>query len=233
MKSVDRKKWLFEQIVRLRRAEREAPRSREIVAVRSELEKELGGTLSPSLAASLLGLSHTAVLKWIRSGDVPVVFTERGRNEIPIGALVELYESVRQERESGRRRRHTLEPVLKAGRERALALRPGDLVEAEFADTDRHTLALRRSLAYHRALSPRLRRAMVEDARHVLWEWREQGVIDSRYADEWEKLLNMPIAEIRRVLSSDESHADDLRQNSPFAGRLSEPERRRILREIC
>ena len=232
MKSVERKKWLFEQIVRLRRAEREAPRSREIVAVRSELEKELGGTLSPSLAAALLGLSHTTVLKWIRSGDIPVVFTERGRNEIPIGALVDLYESVRAERESGRRRRHTLEPTMRIGRERARALRPEELVDAEPADSDRHRLALRRSLAYHRALAPRLRRAMVEDARHVLWDWGEKGAIDPRYADAWEEVLNRPVAEIRRVLVSDDPHADDLRQNSPFAGRLSEPERRRILREI-
>jgi hypothetical protein len=31
---------------------------------------------------------------------------------------------------------------------------------------------------------------------------------------------------------SDDAHADDLRQNSPFAGLLTEPERRRILEEI-
>ena len=232
MKSVERKKWLFEQILRLRRAERETPRSRDIVAVRSALEQELGGTLSPSLAADLLGLSHTAVLKWIRSGDVPVVLTERGRKEIPIGALVDLYESVREERESGRRRRHTLEPAMSAGRERARALRPNELVGTQSADVDRHGVALLRSLAYHRALAPRLRRATVEDARHVLWEWREKGAIDPRYADEWEEVLDRPIAEIRRVLVSDDPHADDLRQNSPFAGRLSEPERRRIVREI-
>jgi hypothetical protein len=73
---------------------------------------------------------------------------------------------------------------------------------------------------------------MVEDARHLLWEWRERGAIDERYADEWESVLDKPIPEIRRVLAADEPHADDLRQNSPFAGFLTEPERRRVLQEI-
>lgn len=232
MASTERKKWLFEQIVRLRRAEREAPKSRDLVAVRAELEKELGGTVSPSLAATLLGVSHTAVRRWIGSGDMPVVLDGRGRKAVPVSALVDLYESVRAERESGRRRRHTLEPAMIAGRERARALQPRALIDEEPAEGDRHRLAQLRSLAYHRALARRLRRQMVDDARHVLWEWRERGVIDPRYADEWESVLDRPVREIRRVLTSDDPRAHDLRQNSPFAGLLTEAERQRILEEI-
>jgi hypothetical protein len=228
----ERKKRLFEQIVRLRRAEREAPRSRDLVAVRAELENELGGTVSPSLAATLLGVSHTALRRWIGRGDVPVVLDGRGRKAVPVSALVDLYESVRAERESGRRRRHTLEPAMIAGRARARSLQPRALIDEDPAEADRHRLAQLRSLAYHRALAPRLTRPMVEDARHVLWEWRERGVIDPRYADEWESVLDRPVREIRRVLASDDLQARDLRQNSPFAGLLTEPERRRILEEI-
>jgi hypothetical protein len=232
MTKTERKKWLFQQIVRLRRAEREAPKSRDLVAVRTELEKELGGTLSPSLAAALLGVSHTALRKWIASGDVPVVINPRGRREVPVSALVDLYESVRTERESGRRRRHMLEPSMAEARLRADSLRPRELIGARSADGERHRLAQLRSLAYHRALARKLRRSTVDEARRVLLEWRHRGVIDPRYADEWEEILDRPIHEIRRVLASDDSHADDLRQNSPFAGLLSEPERRRIVEEI-
>jgi hypothetical protein len=124
MTKTERKKWLFQQIVRLRRAEREAPKSRDIVAVRTELETELGGTLSPSLAAALLGVSHTALRKWIASGDVPLVVNSRGRREVPVGAVVDLYESVRAERESGRRRRHMLEPSMTEARLRRVRSDP-------------------------------------------------------------------------------------------------------------
>jgi hypothetical protein len=73
---------------------------------------------------------------------------------------------------------------------------------------------------------------MVNEARHVLIRWREQGRIDPRYARRWERLLEKPIPEIRRAITALGSDADDLRQSSPFAGMLSEPERRRILAEV-
>ena len=37
---------------------------------------------------------------------------------------------------------------------------------------------------------------------------------------------------VGRVLSADNPEARDLRQNSPFAGMLSEPERRKILATV-
>jgi hypothetical protein len=225
----ERKKWLFEQIVRLRRAERASPDSRDVLAVRVELEKELGPTLTPALAASLLGLSHTALRRWINQGDIPLVTTPRGRREVPVKALVDLYEAVHEERRSGRR--HTLEPAMRAARERADSLQPRDLVEWATV-RDPHRLAQLRSLAYHRALARRLDRSTVNDARHTLWEWRHKGTIDPRWADEWESILERPLSEIRHVLASDEPHAADLRQSSPFAGLLTEPERRRIVEEI-
>jgi len=228
----ERKKRLFDQIVRLRRAEREFPASRDVVAVRTELETELGGTVSVSLAASLLGVSHTTLRRWIGRGDVPVVLTRQGRREVPVHALVDLYESVREERESGRRGRHLLEPSIRAARERADALEPRDLVEQEASPRDPHRTAQLRNRAYHRALARRLRRSTVDDARHTLWEWQHKGTIDPRYAEEWESILERPIPEIRRVLVSDEPHADDLRQSSPFAGLLTEPERRRIFEAV-
>jgi hypothetical protein len=100
------------------------------------------------------------------------------------------------------------------------------------AERTDHERASARSLAYHRAVARGLRKPMVEEARHVLFRWRDQGRIDKPYADRWDQLLNLPLAEIRKALVDETQDYDDLRQNSPFAGLLSESERRRIVREV-
>jgi len=73
---------------------------------------------------------------------------------------------------------------------------------------------------------------MVDEARYLLWKWRGQGKLDDRYADRWEEVLWRPLAEIRSTISEDSLPAADLRQNSPFAGMLSEAERRKIIQEV-
>jgi hypothetical protein len=119
------------------------------------------------------------------------------------------------------------------GRSRARRIRSGDLVPGEpGAVGESHRRAELRSLAYHRALAKQLRRPMVDEARHVLWKWRDRRKIDDRYAQQWDEVLRRPIAEIRRIISEDSPGARDLRQNSPFGGMLSEPERRKIMREV-
>jgi hypothetical protein len=177
------------------------------------------------MAASTLGVSHTALARWIKSGDLPVVPTTAGRREVPVAALLDLYERVGDERRAGRK--HVLEPTMRAARQRARRMRPENLGGPESGDP--HDRANRRSLAYHRAVARQLRRPMIDDARHLIWKWREQGKIDERYAQRWEQILSRPVPEVRRAISQQSSEADDLRQNSPFAGMLSEPERRRIM----
>ena len=219
-------------IVRLRRAEREAPNSRDVVAVRAALEEELGETVSRRLAARLLGVSHTALARWVQGGDLPLVFSSAGREEIPVGALLDLYEAVNRERESGRRSRHLLEPAMSEGRKRAREIRSQDLVPSDSMQAGGHRRAELRSLAYHRALARRIQRREIEEALHLIWKWRDQGKIDAWYADQWEEALRRPVAEVRRTISEDSAFARDLRQNSPFAGMLSEAERRKILQVI-
>jgi hypothetical protein len=73
---------------------------------------------------------------------------------------------------------------------------------------------------------------MRAEARHVLSRWREEGRIDARYADRWQHLLDRPLPQLKQALVDESPESDDLRQNSPFAGLLSEPERQRILREV-
>jgi len=229
METTNRKEQLFDSIVRLRRAERESPGNRDVVAVRSRLEDDLGATVSRRLAARLLGVSHTALARWANAGDLPLVYSSSGREEVPVAALLDLHEAVGQERRSGCR--HVLEATLSAGRERARQLRAQDLLPVGF-DATGHRRAELRSLAYHRALAPRLRRPMIDDALYVLWRWSDLGKVDPRHAERWEEVLRKPVAEVRRIISEDDDFARDLRQNSPFAGMLSEAERRKILQEV-
>lgn len=225
---VERKRELFENIVRLRRAGRVSPGSRDIAAVRVSLECELGETVSRRLAARVLGVSHTALERWTKTGDLPLVYSSSGRVEVPVPALLDLYEEV----DGGRvgSQRHPLTPVMARQRDAAKRLsirRPSDLGDSP------HDRARARGLAYHQAVAQRLSGPMVEEARHVLLRWQQQGRIDERYHDSWQRLLERPLPEIRRALTEESQGADDLRQNSPFAGVLSEPERQRIMREVA
>lgn len=70
---------------------------------------------------------------------------------------------------------------------------------------------------------------MVDEARRQIWKLRASQKLDPRYADEWEKVLDMHLNQIKQVLEADDQRGRDLRQTSPFAGMLSEPERRKIL----
>lgn len=229
---IERKQRLFENIQRLRRVEQAAPELRDVVAVRADLEQELGETVSQRLAARLLGTSHTALRRWIDSGDVPVVYTAGGKEQVPVAVLLELREAVDRERAAGRRGHHLLEPSMLEARDRAQELDPTELLSDVDLERDGHGRASRRSLAYHRALAQRLRQPMVDDALHLIWIWLDQGKIDPRYADRWEQVLRRPLAEIREVISANTPEGRDLRQNSPFAGMLSEAERRKILQEV-
>jgi hypothetical protein len=221
----------LENIARLRRVERRHP-SRELSAVREDLEAQLGGTVSRSLSARLLGVSHTALNKWIEAGGVPAVITKRGRKEVPIAALLDLQEEVARERESGRRKLHLLEPIMADAQRRAERMRPPPVVPGPRRRSDPHRAAELRSLAYHRALAPRLRRPTIEEARRKLERWRDEGKMDPRYFHAWEEVFALPMVELRKAITADDERGRDLRQSSPLASLLSEPERRKILEQV-
>lgn len=227
--STERKLGRLEQIARLRRAQHRAARDPDIATVRAELERELGETVSQRLAARFLGVSHTALQRWIKAGDLPLVFSASGREEVPVSGLLDIYERVERGRLRGRRRRHHLEPVLAEGRERAGRVRADEVAPESSSREDGHSRADRRALAYHRAVAKRLNRKMIDEALHRVWKWQAEGKLNPRYADEWESILRRPVADVRQAITDDSAHARDLRQSSPFAGMLSEPERRRIL----
>jgi hypothetical protein len=231
MGAIERKTSIFENVARLRRVERELPPNRDLVAVRTALEQDLGETVSRRFAARLLGVSHTALERWVASGDLPTVVDATGREGVPVEAVLDLRDAIEAERDGGPRRGHVIEAALRQGRDRADRLDVEALVPSTIEEGG-HDRASRRSLAYHRALARGLNREMADDALRQLWKWRLQGAIDPRYADRWERILLRPLAEIRQAISEDSEAARDLRQSSPFAGMLSEAERRKILRHV-
>jgi hypothetical protein len=73
---------------------------------------------------------------------------------------------------------------------------------------------------------------MIEEAERKLRRWQAEGKIDPRNAQAWEEVFAMPMDRIRKAIVADDERGRDLRQNSPLAGLLSEPERRRILETV-
>ena len=70
---------------------------------------------------------------------------------------------------------------------------------------------------------------MIEQAERKLTRWGKSGKVDQRYADAWREVFSRPMTEIRKIISAPDPRGRDLRQNSPLASLISEPERRKIL----
>jgi transcriptional regulator with XRE-family HTH domain len=100
-------------------------------------------------------------------------------------------------------------------------------------DTGGLTREEARSLALHRAIAARL----AADPEPVLLRARKNLAVMRRANDdgaadawftEWERRLDAPLASVIEVLVSHQQDARDLRQVTPFAGVLSDDERRAI-----
>lgn len=231
MTSAADREGLVRGVVRLRRAERLCAPSEDVAAVREDLERRIGPTVRRALAARLLGVSQTALDRWVARGDIPTVLTPTAGREVALHVVVDLAEAVEEARRSGTPR-HALAVVLR--RRDAAAQR---LDERRLLPQGRrlqggehgHRTAELRGLAYHRAVAQRLDRALVDDALHRLRRWRSEGSIDERCAERWQEILCRPLPQVATLIAGDTPEARDLRQSSPFAGALYEPERRRIL----
>lgn len=107
-------------------------------------------------------------------------------------------------------------------------------VEVLSARTQRLTRDELRSLWINQAVAGKLVRdpdRVLDLARRNLAHLRSvhrrgQG---ARRLEEWEQILAAPVERILEVLTSRMPHARELRQNSPFAGVLTEKERAQIL----
>lgn len=202
---VDRRLAALRRLERLHEVRRRLGGDPDLEAVIAELEDELGETVSRRSAARFLGVSHTTLGRWVRDGRVPVVENREGRLEVPVPALLRLAASGREGDGA------SISPSRSGARGRVGAGAAG------------------RSLAYHRAVADRLSRELVDDALYRVRKWRAQGRLDPTYSDAWEQILSGPIERVRDVLTQESDEAADLRQNSPFAGVVSEPERRALI----
>ncbi len=208
---------LVRDAVRLRRAHHRYPADEDLLAVRADLERAAGPTVSRAATARLLGVSQTALDRWITAGDVPVVLTARGRREVPLRTVLDLVDAV--EAHAGRPR-----PLAAAMRnQRASQSQRGS---GHGPPPAGHRTAELRGLAYHRSIAERLDDALTADALVQLRRWRDEGCIHQRYVDRWAELLTGPRAQLRTALQADDEDAATLRQSSPFAGLLDEPSRR-------
>src|SRR5712691_2953827 len=76
-----------------RRAARRLRRAEQLIL------RGIGPSVPKRRAAALLGISVTALQRWIRLGRLPVVRRPGGREEVDAGALLEVVEEVRRIRE--------------------------------------------------------------------------------------------------------------------------------------
>lgn len=226
----DRTDTTIESIARLRRVERltDSTVREDIASVREFLEEILGPTVRPAHGARLLGISQPALNRWMDKGDVATVTTPDGRREIPLTELLELAEEVDQRRDEGVQR-----PVMRVIRDRHRRSLESIDLDRVFPDRRRgHRVAELQALAYHRVVADRLNDHLIHTARRRLDRWRKEKRIHPRWADEWESLLSKSLPQIARAISADTPRARSLRQTSPFAGVLSEQERRRLVRAV-
>lgn len=222
---------LVENLVRLRGVENHASQAQlpALIAVRNSLRDLVGPTVRPATAARLLGISQPALRRWTSQGEIPTVVTPQGRREIPVIELVGLLEEVDQLRAEGAGR-----PVARAIHERnRRAVSEVDIDELLPPRRLRgHRVAELHSLAYHRLVARRLDESMLETARQRLAAQRARGQIHPTWADRWERVLGEPLNKVAAVISADKPSARQLRQTSPFAGMLTEQERRRLVRAV-
>ncbi len=222
---------LIESILRLRRAERVQRVAADVGPVRRQLEAELGPTLSRSRAGRVLGVSQTALDRWVGNGQIPVVVTPGGRREVPRQVVIELRESIDRLKGKGITR-HPLSAALAERREAAGIQSPADGGGGDGRPPLGHDTATRRGLAYHQAIAERLDERLIADARDRLDRLIANGHIDRRHADRWREILALPASELATAITASTEDGGDLRQNTPFAGVLNEHERRRIIERV-
>ncbi len=219
---------LVDSILRLRRAERIPRAVADVGPVRRQLESQLGPTLSRSRAGRILGVSQTALDRWVDSGEIPVVMSPRGRHEVPRQVVIELRESIDRLKSKGITR-HPLGAAIAERRDAARAEGATQGDEGPDRPSLAHETATRRGLAYHRAIAARLDERTIADAQYRLDRLSAERHIFPRYADRWREILALPLGDLEAAMTAETQEGHDLRQNSPFAGVLNEHERRRII----
>jgi hypothetical protein len=93
-----------------------------------------------------------------------------------------------------------------------------------------HSRLDERSLALHRRIAEKVLAApaLLDKARDNLRRWQQMEGSPKLALAEWEQILTDPIDQIAQFLTERSERATRLRQSSPFAGVLSDAERKAI-----
>jgi hypothetical protein len=96
--------------------------------------------------------------------------------------------------------------------------------------TSDHARLDERSLALHRRVAKKILAdpALLGKARANVRRWQAAGATPSPALSEWESILDEPVEEVVALLTERSERAARLRQSNPFAGILTEAERRAI-----
>jgi hypothetical protein len=96
--------------------------------------------------------------------------------------------------------------------------------------TSDHARLDERSLALHRRVAEKILAdpTLLGRARENVRRWQAASATPSFALAEWESILDRPVEEIAALLTERSERANRLRQSSPFAGILTETERRAI-----
>jgi hypothetical protein len=99
---------------------------------------------------------------------------------------------------------------------------------------DLHGLAEERSLAYHRRVAELLsaQPELLAAARERARDWATSGARYAPYAQEWLRLLALPLEQLAAQLVDPSQQGRDLRQATPFAGALPPRERWKLWKEV-
>lgn len=160
-------------------------------------------------------------------GSGSLITSRRRELGLTQGKLAELAATSRErintyERERVSPQVDTLERVLAA-------------MQSELTAVPALTFEERRSLAISTAVAAKLREnptAALAKAHENIAKMRSIGPGEQRWVDVWESLLALGAGHVEALLTSTDQFARDLRQSSPFAGVLTEEERREVLKEL-
>jgi hypothetical protein len=93
-----------------------------------------------------------------------------------------------------------------------------------------HSRLDERSLAMHRLVAEKVQAnpALLDKLRDNLYRWQNSEGSPKLALAEWEQILSGSVSQIAQFLTEQSERATRLRQSSPFAGLLTEAERRAI-----
>jgi hypothetical protein len=93
-----------------------------------------------------------------------------------------------------------------------------------------HSRLDERSLTMHRLVAAKLRAdpALLDKARENVRRWQDSDGSPGPALAEWQQILGGPIDQVAAFLAERSERATRLRQSSPFAGFLTDAERRGI-----